>query len=332
MPSYPAINDKEFNLLKKIAENTAEISAGGGGGGGAAVWGGIIGVLSAQTDLNAALNLRAPKASPHFTGAVQFDVGSIFIHKTGFGDIAFIDESGLVLSTPLIEQGRVVTDSDSPIILVTDNIINYQRTDSEPLTAPSPGDVGNGQHLTITNSSVSTVSIDGSDPNSFYVGQDGIVSSIDLQASETISFIALGDGVGSQWRVVSRFLASSQISADYINANFNVNAQGGVNAFGFLNVGNVGAQINRIFTFLGTLDFGSILAGASADLTIAASGVLVGDSVHLGLPAAPNASCVFEAFVSASNVVTVRAHNVGAIAADPASATYRVTVMQFETE
>ncbi len=37
MPSYPTINDREFNLLKKIAENTAEISAGGGGGGGGAV-------------------------------------------------------------------------------------------------------------------------------------------------------------------------------------------------------------------------------------------------------------------------------------------------------
>jgi hypothetical protein len=34
MPSYPAINDREFNLLKKIAENTADIAAGGGGGGG----------------------------------------------------------------------------------------------------------------------------------------------------------------------------------------------------------------------------------------------------------------------------------------------------------
>lgn len=45
MPSYPSINDREFNLLKKIAENTAEISAGGGGGGGVSSVNGQTGVV-----------------------------------------------------------------------------------------------------------------------------------------------------------------------------------------------------------------------------------------------------------------------------------------------
>lgn len=42
----------------------------GGGGGGAAVWGDITGTLSNQTDLQSALNLKAPLASPTLTGTV----------------------------------------------------------------------------------------------------------------------------------------------------------------------------------------------------------------------------------------------------------------------
>lgn len=35
-PKYPSINDREFDLLKKMVNNTAEIASSGGGGGGAA--------------------------------------------------------------------------------------------------------------------------------------------------------------------------------------------------------------------------------------------------------------------------------------------------------
>lgn len=42
-----------------------------GGGGGAAVWGGITGTLSDQSDLQAELDLKAPKNNPVFTGTVS---------------------------------------------------------------------------------------------------------------------------------------------------------------------------------------------------------------------------------------------------------------------
>lgn len=74
------------------------------------------------------------------------------------------------------------------------------------------------------------------------------------------------------------------------------------------------------------LDFASIAAAASADLTIAVAGAAVGDAVSLGLPAAPTAGLVFQAFVSDANVVTVRATNITAGAVDAASATFRATV------
>ncbi len=79
-------------------------------------------------------------------------------------------------------------------------------------------------------------------------------------------------------------------------------------------------------TATAALDFLAIAAAASADLTIAVLGAAVNDAVSLGLPAAPTAGLVFQAFVSAAGVVTVRATNITAVAVDAASATYRATV------
>jgi predicted RecA/RadA family phage recombinase len=81
-----------------------------------------------------------------------------------------------------------------------------------------------------------------------------------------------------------------------------------------------------ILTATGTLDFASIATTASADLTIAVPGAAVGDTVELGLPAAPAAGLGFLAFVSAADTVTVRAMNITGTGVDAASASYRVAV------
>lgn len=90
-----------------------------------------------------------------------------------------------------------------------------------------------------------------------------------------------------------------------------------------------GAVIKKLLSATAALDFGSIAAGASADLTITVTGAAVGDAVAIGLPAAPAAGIVFFGFVSATNTVTVRAMNITGSNVDPASATYRATVLQF---
>lgn len=56
----------------------------GGGGGGSAVWGTITGTLSAQTDLQTALNLKAPLASPAFTGTPHSVVYALAGSTSGF--------------------------------------------------------------------------------------------------------------------------------------------------------------------------------------------------------------------------------------------------------
>lgn len=87
-----------------------------------------------------------------------------------------------------------------------------------------------------------------------------------------------------------------------------------------------GATLTKVLTASATLDFPSIAAAAQANLTITVTGAAVNDEVVLGLPAAPTAGIVFNAFVSATNTVTVRATNVTASPVDPASATYSVIV------
>lgn len=90
-----------------------------------------------------------------------------------------------------------------------------------------------------------------------------------------------------------------------------------------------GTSIAEVLTTTAALDFGSIAAAASADLTITVTGSAVNDGVVLGLPAAPTAGIVYQAFVSAVNTVTVRATNITAGAIDPASQTFRVVVIGY---
>jgi hypothetical protein len=78
-----------------------------------------------------------------------------------------------------------------------------------------------------------------------------------------------------------------------------------------------------------SLDFGSIGTLTSADLTISLPGAKVGDLVVLGPPAAPTAGIIFWAFVSAADVVTVRASNFTAGSINPAAFDFNVAVLQF---
>lgn len=87
-----------------------------------------------------------------------------------------------------------------------------------------------------------------------------------------------------------------------------------------------GSTINKILTASASLNFPSISAASQADLTITVTGAAVGDEVAMALPAAPAAGIVFNAFVSATNTVTIRASNITGSPVDPAAATYSVLV------
>lgn len=87
--------------------------------------------------------------------------------------------------------------------------------------------------------------------------------------------------------------------------------------------------VTGVSTATETLDFGSIAANISIDLTVTVNGARANDICHVAPPAAPDAEIAFTAFVSADDTVTVRAGNHSAGAVNPASALYRVMVVHF---
>lgn len=105
---------------------------------------------------------------------------------------------------------------------------------------------------------------------------------------------------------------------------------GNATASGTLRVGG-GTVIQNILSATATLDFASIAASSFQDLTITVTGAASGDTVIIN-PIAGSATTdvVFTGWVSASNTVTIRASNVSATTArDPASGTFRATVIKF---
>ena len=69
-------------------------STGAGGGSGSVAWGGITGALSAQTDLNTALGLKAPLASPALTGSPTAPTQSQADNSTKLATTAYVDILG----------------------------------------------------------------------------------------------------------------------------------------------------------------------------------------------------------------------------------------------
>lgn len=78
-----------------------------------------------------------------------------------------------------------------------------------------------------------------------------------------------------------------------------------------------------------TLNFGQVTAQSFADLSITATGAVVGDCVSLGVPTeAVTAGIAYTAWVSAANTVTVRAHNYTAGPLDPASGVFKAAIVR----
>jgi hypothetical protein len=84
----------------------------------------------------------------------------------------------------------------------------------------------------------------------------------------------------------------------------------------------------RVLRASASLDFPSVAAAGTADLTITVPGCVVGDDVQVSITAAPTTTLRFVAWVSAADTVTVRAINHTAGAIDQAATVYRVLVFK----
>lgn len=86
----------------------------------------------------------------------------------------------------------------------------------------------------------------------------------------------------------------------------------------------------KTLTATATLNFTNTAAQNSSDLTVTLTGAADGDAVSVGVPnAAINNNSSYSAWVSAANTVTIRFNNFSSAAIDPASGTFRVSVIKY---
>jgi hypothetical protein len=105
---------------------------------------------------------------------------------------------------------------------------------------------------------------------------------------------------------------------------------GGLNLLYTPQGGTVQYTLSKTLKATATLDFPSTAAGANQDLTITLTGAAVGDPVMLAMPASVASGTGYEAWVSATNTITVRHLNYMTVTADdPASASFTVALIKY---
>jgi hypothetical protein len=159
----------------------------------------------------------------------------------------------------------------------------------------------------------------------FYAPLDAAGTDANLVAG---SIVASGRGhvLGSEQCNVA--VVPDWSRSEVATTKLTISSAGAATFTGTVAIGS-GTPIAKVMSATDTLDFGNTATLTSTDLTITVTGAAVGDSVAIGLPAAPDANGCFTGWVSAANTVTVRFNNYSAGSIDPASATYRATVTQF---
>jgi hypothetical protein len=105
-----AIKTDTGTLYTKTDGGTV-VSVGGGG-----TWGSITGTLSSQTDLDTALGLKAPLASPALTGTPTAPTASVSDNSTQIATTAYVKSQGQVAN--FYTQGRNTTGSTIPAFSV----------------------------------------------------------------------------------------------------------------------------------------------------------------------------------------------------------------------
>jgi hypothetical protein len=148
------------------------------------------------------------------------------------------------------------------------------------------------------------------------------VSQLHVTAKSAAIIPLIAQGAASQTANLQEWRNSSAIAVASIDNTGNLTASG------TLRVGG-GTVVANILSATATLDFPSIGSNGTETLTITVTGAVAGDSVFLGCPAGLDAGLVFCASVTAADTVTVRMHNSSGGSIDPASATFRATVIRF---
>ena len=139
---------------------------------------------------------------------------------------------------------------------------------------------------------------------------------------------ALNSGGGGFHAYTNTAFAGGTISGNLvIGGNLNVGSLASVTKF---QVGASASSVTRLISALASVTLTSIVPNSSQDVSFALAGAQVGDSVALGLPAAPPAGAGFVGFMAAAGTVTLRVINPAAtVTIGAATITVRATAMGF---
>ncbi|HET6220168.1 MAG TPA: hypothetical protein VFE27_24280 [Acidobacteriaceae bacterium] len=142
LPSSGFTNGHCINALLTGGYMTLADAGAACGTGSGAAWGSITGTLSSQTDLNTALGLKAPLASPALTGTPTTPTASPGTGGTGISSQAYADASaaaaiaGAVIKAPTASQ--TVSYTDSPAVFLSDDPNLGQTHQGNLVGAPQP--------------------------------------------------------------------------------------------------------------------------------------------------------------------------------------------------
>lgn len=263
--------------------------------------------------------------------------------QVGAATTAFINDAGVKAANPLVTnlviQGKYIncvyrySGADSTFSPVLDYYAQYTgdiaafMDDTVAASAGTtlPGVITSPSTLTLSNTNIDNTTITNgtfTSPKIQYLNtpvNSGRVVQLDGVAS-SVNYFQLNNAATGGAPTI--YAAGSDTN---INLQLRAKGSGVVQAW----TGSGYASVATRLTNTAALNFGSVSAHSEADLTITVSGAATGDAVALGVPTASvTAGIAFTAWVSATNTVTVRAHNYTAGPLDPVSGTFRATVIQ----
>jgi hypothetical protein len=180
--------------------------------------------------------------------------------------------------------------------------------------------------LTLDSASVSsdgTLSLSGAAASAITIGAAAQTGTVDVASSTGAMVLDLGTGTGAHTINIGGSAGTVAVNS----SNWNVSSAGAVSGVTSFSV-NGGSALARYITATGTIDFASTASSTCATSTITVTGAQTGDTVQLGAPATVENGIVWSGYVSATNTVTVRECNVTTSTIDPASASWRASVLK----
>lgn len=269
------------------------------------------------------------------------------LYQTSTGGFTFTTSGG---ATVVYESlAATTTDKLRPVSVkhVTGNLY-YVFNGLPPATGGSMSRV-NGTNVTMT---ISGDAADALPPGKAVTYTMGWTGTLAVPLGGTgLSSSANGDvviGTGSNTMGVVNALATSRTAYWHLKAgtatastaplkftsgtNLTTAENGAVEYDGtnfFVSSSSTRYTVAKILSNSSTIDFGSVSAGGEVTNTITVTGAADGDEVILGhTNATSSAGLFFVARVSATNTVTVTAYNITGSPIDPASGTFKVSVIK----